>query len=91
MKKMKLNQLNSFSLSEMEMGQVKGGQTVKGNCACACRYAQKGGSSTSGNGNANNSGGLSSPGMKLIHSVDRPVENGGFSTNESWVPPCEKQ
>ncbi len=64
MKKMKLNQLSSFSLSDMEMVQVKGGQTTKGNCACACKYAQKGGSSTSGNGNANNKSGLSSPGMQ---------------------------
>ena len=63
MKRLKLNQLSSFSLSEMEMGQVKGGQMTKGNCACACKYAQKGGSSTSGNANANNKSGLRSPGM----------------------------
>lgn len=85
MKRLKLNQLDSFSLSEMEMGQVKGGQTAKGNCACACKYAQKGGSSTNANGNANNAGGLSSRGMKPISVIDRCTT----STNESWIPPCE--
>ncbi len=63
MKGLKLNQLSSFSLSDMEMVQVKGGQTTKGNCACACKYANNGGSSTNANGNANNQSGLHSPGM----------------------------
>ena len=63
MKNLKLNQLSSSSLSDMEMGQVKGGHGSKGNCACACKYAKSGGSSTGANGNANNKGGLHSSGM----------------------------
>jgi len=53
MKKINLVELNSACLSDVEMGQVKGGLMQKGNCTCACKYAKSGGSSTSGNGNAN--------------------------------------
>ena len=81
MKKLKLNQLNSFSISDMEMGQVKGGQMTKGNCACACKYAQKGGSSTSGNGNANNKSGLHSPGMK----PSEPIKRRDEPSNHSFI------
>ena len=79
MKNLKLNQLSSSSLSEMEMKQVKGGQMSNGNCACACKYAKKGGSSTSGNGNANHKGGLHSPGMNPSKQKETDLGPGGYS------------
>lgn len=63
MKNLKSNQLSSFSLSEMEMGQVKGGQMTKENCASALN----GGLFSSGN--VNNKVGLNSPATPLFPST----------------------
>ena len=60
MKKIKLNDLNDSKLKDFELGKIKGGQTTQQFCACACKYAKSGGSSTSGNGNANKAGKLCS-------------------------------
>jgi hypothetical protein len=40
---------------------IGGGGAYYDNCFCACRYANYGGSSTSGNGGANKASNLSSP------------------------------
>ncbi|MDR3287313.1 MAG: TIGR04149 family rSAM-modified RiPP [Prevotellaceae bacterium] len=63
MKKIKLNTLAQNAMNEKEMNDLKGGQAgiIIGDCFCACRYANCGGSGTNSNGGANNIGGLSSP------------------------------
>ena len=66
MKKLKLNDLSISVLEGYELSKIKGGQTTQQFCACACKYARSGGSSTSGNGNANKAGKLCSPGMKSL-------------------------
>ena len=54
--KIKLS-LNSFRLNHKVMQKVKGGE-----CRCACRYADSGGSSIMDNHGANNKWNLQSPG-----------------------------
>jgi natural product precursor len=49
MKSLKVNRIEKENLSEKEMNQVRGGNT----CGCGCLYADKGGSSTYDNANAN--------------------------------------
>ncbi len=66
MKKLKLNNINLSNLNDYELSTIKGGQLLDSFCACACKYAQKGGSSTVANGNANSARKLCSPGMKSI-------------------------
>lgn len=63
LKKLKLNQISKANLEQQEMGKLSGGGFGDGveiwpNCGCGCAYASTGGSSTSGNGSANHSGGL---------------------------------
>lgn len=54
--KLKLAQLSKAELSKREQNHLVGGD---GCCLCGCVYAQYGGSSTSGNGGANEGGGSS--------------------------------
>lgn len=71
MRNIKLTKINDSVLTEQEMSNIRGGKTMATtNCSCACRYANSGGSSTSANGNANNAGGLSSPGTMCLGSMD---------------------
>lgn len=58
MKKLKLNLLSQYALSEKEMHRVNGG-TVEC-CSCGCNYENNQGSTSSDNANANKSGGLRS-------------------------------
>jgi len=77
MKNLKLNNVNSSVLNNYEMRSIRGGQMATANCGCACKYENSGGSTTSGNGNANNSKGFCSPGMEderkkaLLEALDR--------------------
>ncbi len=66
MKKLKLNNITLSNLNDYELDSVKGGQTLHQFCACGCKYANKGGSSTNSNGNANKANKLCSPGMKSL-------------------------
>ena len=52
------SKLNLTKLTENELETISGG-LGRGMrvCSCACRYSDKGGSSTNGNGNANFDGG----------------------------------
>ena len=54
MKSLKVNQLEKNHLSTKEQKNVTGGNC----CGCGCHYANSGGSSVSGNGNANYNGSL---------------------------------
>lgn len=65
LKKLKLNQVSKINLEQQEMGKLSGGcincgVVITPNCGCGCLYAHTGGSSTSGNGSGNHSGGLHS-------------------------------
>ncbi|MDR1847799.1 MAG: TIGR04149 family rSAM-modified RiPP [Bacteroidales bacterium] len=59
MKTLKLNTIASNNLSEVEMNHLKGGSAKC--CGCSCYYAEKKGSSSNDNGNANHKDGLISP------------------------------
>ena len=59
--KLKLNQLSQAQLDEHEMNVLKGGGTP-GDCCCACKYVNYGGSSSADNDAANNAEGKRSPG-----------------------------
>ena len=86
MKKLNLSTLNSDRLTELELKEVRGGKMATNGCGCACKYANQGGSSTSGNGNANHKGGKYSPGMvqetdsfwKYMKKGGSPSECGGL-------------
>lgn len=69
MKKIKLNDINLPNLKDNELSTIKGGQTTSRLCACACKYANSGGSSTNANGNANQANKLCSPGMKSMDQI----------------------
>ena len=69
LKKLKLIQLSKNELENREMGMTRGGNGSC--CICGCRYWDDGGSSTVDNGNANNAGGLESPG-------------GGWGNGDFW-------
>ncbi|HCC53076.1 MAG TPA: rSAM-modified peptide [Porphyromonadaceae bacterium] len=62
LKKLKLTYLSNNELGKKELNKLRGG----GCCICGCRYWDTGGSSTMGNGGANNSGNLESPGGGYI-------------------------
>lgn len=53
--KIRLNRLQSSTISENEMKSIQGGVTV---CGCSCYWASSGGASTDANGGANMSSGL---------------------------------
>lgn len=54
LKKIKLNKLSNNVLAERQMKGLKGGGFIyRRNCTCSCAYADKGGSSTEDNTNAN--------------------------------------
>lgn len=61
MKLLKLNKLENNQLSKKEKKEIVGG--AYNMCSCGCKYADSGGSSTSGNLAANVRGGLTSPGI----------------------------
>ena len=66
---------------DFELKEVRGGQMATNSCGCACKYANQGGSSTSGNGNANHKGGKYSPGMepKTTNPITKVLREGaGF-------------
>lgn len=62
-KKIQPNKLTESSLANREMKELKGGTM----CRCACCYADKGGSSSDGNGMANNAGGYKSLGGGMAY------------------------
>jgi natural product precursor len=67
MKNLKLNKLAQNRLNEKEINSIKGGTWYTGlngyTCGCACAYANSSGSTTAGNGWANNEKKLCSPGL----------------------------
>ncbi|MCH4896202.1 rSAM-modified peptide [Marinilabiliaceae bacterium JC040] len=63
MNKIKLNRFSEKIISESQMDELNGGETVKF-CGCSCYYEHRGGSSIVSNRKANDAGspkGLSSP------------------------------
>lgn len=83
LKKIMLKELADVKLNERGMSQILGGG-VGDPCGCACMYAGSGGSSTAGNGGANESGGLQSVGMCL----PPVIVNGGCPGEEPAQPRC---
>jgi len=67
MRKLKISNLSNERFDNEDLSKIKGGDVGGCNmaCCCACRYENQGGSTTSGNYNANDSSQLSSPGCWL--------------------------
>lgn len=64
MSKLKLTDLASRKLSDLQMNTIKGGDCT---CGCGCLYQDSGGSSTGSNANANKSGGKFSKVNSMVY------------------------
>lgn len=83
MKSLKVNHIESASLSKAEMAHLNGGSS----CGCACRYDGSGGSSSHDNHTANEVDGLHSPDM--LHITSRLNEDGTWTLCDEWVDVVE--
>lgn len=88
MSNLKLTSINASMLNRLEMETVIGGAAAKemwtANCACGCRYANSGGSSTSNNGNANEAHKKVSPGMKSMNQMSDADMKAAFG-DAVWI------
>lgn len=81
MSKLKLTDLASQKMSDLQMNTIKGGECT---CGCGCLYKDSGGSSTGSNANANKSGGKFSELNYKVYCGKEWLDAPGVPRDSDW-------